>query len=115
MGCANFANVVCCPLNEQVIVNEENAHDTAEFISKRLTAIKNQRSSGELEDLALIIGALRVLTGYSRHANPFQRREEPHICPREGAVKVLPGAGSALQSCHLLCVPLGLSCHCPAN
>ena len=40
----------------QVIVNEENAHDTQEFITKRLSAIKNQRSSGELEDLALIIG-----------------------------------------------------------
>lgn len=40
----------------QVIVNEENAHDTAEFITKRLNAIKSQRSSGELEDLALVIG-----------------------------------------------------------
>ncbi|PPQ89698.1 hypothetical protein CVT25_014099 [Psilocybe cyanescens] len=38
-----------------VIVNEENAHDTEEFLTKRLSAIKNQRSSGELEDLALII------------------------------------------------------------
>ncbi|TFK23677.1 calcium transporting ATPase [Coprinopsis marcescibilis] len=38
-----------------VTVNEENAHDTAEFLTKRLTAIKNQRSSGELEDLALVI------------------------------------------------------------
>ncbi|KAF8309112.1 Ca-transporting ATPase [Clavulina sp. PMI_390] len=38
-----------------VIVNEENAHDTAEFITKRLNAIKSQRNSGELEDLALII------------------------------------------------------------
>ncbi|PPR02401.1 hypothetical protein CVT26_011369 [Gymnopilus dilepis] len=38
-----------------VIVNEETAHDTQEFLTKRLTAIKNQRSSGELEDLALII------------------------------------------------------------
>ncbi|KAG8782134.1 hypothetical protein FRC12_021196 [Ceratobasidium sp. 428] len=38
-----------------VIVNEENAHDTREFITKRLNAIKNQRKSGELEDLALII------------------------------------------------------------
>ncbi|PFH53769.1 hypothetical protein AMATHDRAFT_54264 [Amanita thiersii Skay4041] len=38
-----------------VIVNEENARDTNEFITKRLSAIKNQRSSGELEDLALII------------------------------------------------------------
>ncbi|KAJ7594628.1 calcium transporting ATPase [Mycena floridula] len=38
-----------------VIVNEDNAHDTSEFLHKRLSAIKNQRSSGELEDLALVI------------------------------------------------------------
>ncbi|KAF8070424.1 calcium transporting ATPase [Lyophyllum atratum] len=38
-----------------VIVNEDNARDTADFLSKRLNAIKNQRNSGELEDLALII------------------------------------------------------------
>jgi phospholipid-transporting ATPase len=40
----------------QVIVNEENAHDTKDFINKRLSAINNQRKSGEQEDLALIIG-----------------------------------------------------------
>ncbi|KAF8514608.1 aminophospholipid-transporting P-type ATPase [Gautieria morchelliformis] len=39
-----------------VIVNEDNAHSTKEFLTKRLTAIKNQRKSGELEDLALVIG-----------------------------------------------------------
>lgn len=44
------------PKLEQVIVNEETSHETHDFISKRLTAIKNQRSTGELEDLALIIG-----------------------------------------------------------
>ncbi|KAF8448709.1 hypothetical protein L210DRAFT_3387838 [Boletus edulis BED1] len=38
-----------------VIVNEETAHETADFIEKRLGAIRNQRSSGEVEDLALII------------------------------------------------------------
>ncbi|EIN08690.1 aminophospholipid-transporting P-type ATPase [Punctularia strigosozonata HHB-11173 SS5] len=38
-----------------VIVNEETAQATEEFIMKRLTAIKNQRSAGETEDLALII------------------------------------------------------------
>lgn len=42
--------------HKQVIVNEENAHDTNEFITKRLNALKSQRSSGELEDLALVIG-----------------------------------------------------------
>ncbi|EKM53518.1 uncharacterized protein PHACADRAFT_259936 [Phanerochaete carnosa HHB-10118-sp] len=38
-----------------VIINEETQHDTYEFITKRLSAIKNQRNTGELEDLALII------------------------------------------------------------
>ena len=41
-------------------MNEDNQHDTYEFINKRLQAIKSQRSSGELEDLALIIGELSV-------------------------------------------------------
>jgi phospholipid-transporting ATPase len=31
-------------------------HDTKGTIERRLTAVKSQRSSGELEDLALIIG-----------------------------------------------------------
>ncbi|KAF7362154.1 Phospholipid-transporting ATPase [Mycena venus] len=38
-----------------VIVNEETAHDTQQFLAKRLSAIKSQRSTGELEDLALVI------------------------------------------------------------
>jgi len=37
-------------------VNEETALGTKDFIERRLTAIKSQRSTGELEDLALIIG-----------------------------------------------------------
>lgn len=44
----------------KVIVNEEAAQATQEFLTKRLTAIKNQRSSGELEDLALIIGNISL-------------------------------------------------------
>lgn len=43
-----------------VIVNEENAAATAEFIEKRLLAIKNQKNQGDMEDLALIIGALHL-------------------------------------------------------
>lgn len=42
----------------QVIVNEENTADTRAFLEKRLTAIKSQRNTGELEDMALIIGTL---------------------------------------------------------
>ncbi|KAF8512600.1 Ca-transporting ATPase [Hysterangium stoloniferum] len=38
-----------------VIINEATFHDTKEFITKRLTAINNQRKSGEMEDLALVI------------------------------------------------------------
>lgn len=37
-------------------MNEETALGTEEFLSKRLAAIKNQRSTGDLEDLALVIG-----------------------------------------------------------
>jgi len=40
-----------------VIVNEENAHDTREFLTKRLLAIQNQAKLGDLEELALVIGA----------------------------------------------------------
>jgi phospholipid-transporting ATPase len=38
-----------------VIVNEESAHATSDFLNKRLAAIKNQRKAGEIEELALII------------------------------------------------------------
>ncbi|KAI0752977.1 phospholipid-translocating P-type ATPase [Daedaleopsis nitida] len=38
-----------------VIVNEETAHETQDFITKRLSALKNQRSTGDQEDLALVI------------------------------------------------------------
>jgi phospholipid-transporting ATPase len=41
-----------------VIVNEESAAATKDFIQKRVNAIQNQRKTGELEDLALIIGGL---------------------------------------------------------
>ena len=53
-----------------VIVNEESAHDTAEFISKRLSAIKNQ---GEQEDLALIIGARCFSFMGSRRSHDVRR------------------------------------------
>ncbi|KAI0799980.1 phospholipid-translocating P-type ATPase [Fomes fomentarius] len=38
-----------------VIVNEETAHETQDFLTKRLDALKNQRSTGDQEDLALVI------------------------------------------------------------
>ncbi|KAG6889115.1 hypothetical protein C0995_003684 [Termitomyces sp. Mi166 len=45
----------------KIIVNEETARETEQFLTKRLDAIKNQRNSGELEDLALIIGRVSPL------------------------------------------------------
>jgi phospholipid-transporting ATPase len=39
-------------------VNEDNLLDTKDTIERRLTAVKSQRNSGELEDLALIIGTV---------------------------------------------------------
>jgi phospholipid-transporting ATPase len=42
--------------HSQVIVNEETALGTKDFLQRRLIAIKNQRNTGELEDLALVIG-----------------------------------------------------------
>ncbi len=41
-------------------MNEETSHETHDFINKRLAAIKNQRNTGELEDLALIIGEFEL-------------------------------------------------------
>ena len=58
----NECQILFHPANRggQVIINEENQHDTYDFINKRLSAIKSQRSTGELEDLALIIGTCTV-------------------------------------------------------
>ncbi len=39
----------------QIIVNEQSAADTEDFLSKRLFAIKNQRKAGDTEELALVI------------------------------------------------------------
>lgn len=79
----------------QVIVNEETAHETAEFISKRLGAIKNQRISGEQEDLALIIGWLRFLHGIviGSADDLHCRWQEFDVCTRKGGVQVVFGVG----------------------
>ena len=45
-------------IRTQVIVNEETAHETQDFIRKRLSALKSQRSTGDQEDLALVIGTI---------------------------------------------------------
>ncbi|KAI5476970.1 phospholipid-translocating ATPase [Pseudohyphozyma bogoriensis] len=38
-----------------VIINEDNLHDTKDFLVKRLEAVKNARNAGDFEELALII------------------------------------------------------------
>jgi len=55
-GVLSEANTQIIAIRLQITVNEETAQDTDDFITKRLTAIKSQRNSGELEDLALVIG-----------------------------------------------------------
>lgn len=40
----------------QVIVNEDNLHDTRDFLTRRLEAVKNSRNAGDYEELALVIG-----------------------------------------------------------
>ena len=61
MSLVSFSNAsltvrVCADSPWQVIVNEDNAHDTKDFLSKRLEAVKSARSTGDFEELALVIG-----------------------------------------------------------
>jgi phospholipid-transporting ATPase len=85
----------------QVIINEENMHDTKDAIERRLTAVKSQRGSGELEDLALIIG-----TVYHRwHVEDdwiCHRWKKSHFCLGEECVEVIFGTGYHVQGSHLL-------------
>ena len=39
-------------------MNEDNHHDTKDFLEKRLEAVKNSRNAGDFEELALVIGTL---------------------------------------------------------
>lgn len=64
----------------QVIVNEETALATSEFITKRLNAITNQRRTGEMEDLALIIGEQLEPTEVYLWLILF-RWKKPEVCP----------------------------------
>ncbi|KAF9501800.1 calcium transporting ATPase [Pleurotus eryngii] len=52
-----------------VIVNEETMQTTQEFLEKRLSAIKSQRSTGELEDLALIIDGKSLTFALQKEMN----------------------------------------------
>lgn len=55
----------------QVIVNEVTAHDTKDFLVKRLEAVKNSRNAGDFEELALVIGKLSVSFVDVDHADRF--------------------------------------------
>lgn len=57
--------------SRQVIVNENNAHDTKDFLAKRLEAVKNSRNAGDFEELALIIGELGVESLSELRADAF--------------------------------------------
>ena len=87
-------------------MNEETALGTKDFLERRLTAIKNQRSTGELEDLALIIGQLLLwhLSSCWMLISP-PRWQELNLCPREGDIQGLFGIGHVVQGCYLLYVP----------
>ena len=66
----------------QVIANEESALGTKDFLERRLIAIKNQRNTGELEDLALIIGQCsRWELVFSADTDIPPRRQDPDVCP----------------------------------
>ncbi|KAI0060491.1 calcium transporting ATPase [Artomyces pyxidatus] len=52
-----------------VIINEQTMFDTKETLERRLTSVKNQRSSGELEDLALIIDGKSLTYALDKEMN----------------------------------------------
>lgn len=83
-------------------MNEGNSLDTQEFLTKRLSAIKNQRSTGELEDLALVIGTppdYNILLLFTFRCG---RWEESWFCSRERSVKNVSGIGYHVQSRDML-------------
>ena len=84
-------------------------HDTKTTLERRLTAIKSQRSSGELEELALIIGAPPCVAPFLRRRRALLtrgplRRQEPDVRARKGAVKDVPRTRHHVQGRHLLSV-----------
>lgn len=96
----NYPETIC-----KVIVNEETAHDAHEFLSKRLSAIKNQRSTGEMEDLALVIGTFfSVLPQLRSVFTSLLRWQEFDIRVGKRAIQDIPGACCHVQSRHLLLV-----------
>jgi hypothetical protein len=76
-------------------------HDTKDTIERRLTAVKSQRSSGELEDLALIIGDVYHWVAFRSRLN-CHRWEKSDIRPGEGGVGFIFRTCHHVQSSHLL-------------
>lgn len=66
-------------------MNEESAQDTLDFITKRLSAIKSQKGTGELEDLALVIGKNFELIKFLKLM--MSRREKSGFCSAERHVE----------------------------
>ena len=83
-------------------MNEGNAHDTLEFLTKRLTAIKNQRSTGELEDLALVIGTPPDYNILPLFTSRCGRWEKSWFRSRKRSVKNVFGISYHVQSRDLL-------------
>ncbi|EMD33044.1 aminophospholipid-transporting P-type ATPase [Gelatoporia subvermispora B] len=77
-----------------VIVNEETSHETHDFINKRLIAIKSQRSTGELEDLALIIDGKSLTFALEKEiSKTFLELAimcKAVICCKSGGLDILP-------------------------
>lgn len=65
--------------------------ETSDLLSKRLFAIKNQRMGGDTEELALIIGELRL------KAKLIGRRQEFDVCVGERMCRCLSGARHHVQ------------------
>lgn len=90
-----------------LVVNEETSEATAEFLNKRLFAIKNHRNTGDSEELALVIGEnLHIPSSLSflltSLKSMVRRRQKSDICTGKGDIKDIPRARHHVQSRHLL-------------
>lgn len=74
----------------QVIINTETMAETSDLLSKRLFAIKNQRISGDTEELALVIGEWHDYVANDRW-------KKSDVCAGEGMCRHLFGIGHHVQ------------------
>ena len=80
----------------QVIINTETLAETVELLNRRLFAIKNQRLGGDVEELALIIGAY-ALEGLGASVLTSRRWQKFDFCPRKGLFRCFPRARDHVQ------------------